>query len=368
MGDDRKSLDPAHETMPPELRPFAKPVPPQRLVAPEDEAEFKAAVDALRILNGGPQADPFYVDPKHDPAFAERKAPASAKAYAPPTAVPEVKVREAAPAKVVIIGAQARPAQQAVQYVAEEIDTRVFREAVEEARRAAEGSETPNGGKADGDDEVTLDQQAPSKAAQPQETPPSPWATETPDVVRGSALPSSLRPRAQADVDGDAPPVSEKPVRVPVHGPSKAAAAIGIAILIVAVVIGVRAFRSGRTPESATHGPMPTATTTAAAPTAQEGRAPAPSVSVEEPAPPVGSGTSSAGPAPTSVPAPERPKARRAMDDPYDAAPAPLPTAEPTATVAPAATVAPTAPPQPSVAPKVPKPVPTSGRILGGEE
>jgi len=364
MGDDTKSRDdPAYETMPPELRPFARPVPLQRLVAPEDEADFKASIDALRILNGGPQADPFYVDPKHDPALAERKAQASVKAYAPPTAVPvaEVKVREAAPAKVVIVGAQARPAQQAVRYMAEEIDTRVFREAVE-AHRAAEKSEAAHG-KTDGDNDVTLDQQAPS----------SPWATEAPEAVRGSALPSSLRPRALAEADGDAPvstrPASEKPA----GGRSKTAAAIGISILIVAVVIGVRAFRSGGTPESAMHGPTPAATMTAAAPTAQDVRAPAPPVSAEEHAPPAGSGTSSAEPepAPSSAPAPEmspRPRARRALDDPYDAAPSPVVTAEPTATVAPAVTVAPTAPPQPSVAPKVPKPVPTSGRILGGEE
>ena len=68
MSDDRKdSDDPAHQTMPPELRPFARPVPPQRLVAPENEAAFKAAIDALRLLNGGPNADPFYVDPEEGP-------------------------------------------------------------------------------------------------------------------------------------------------------------------------------------------------------------------------------------------------------------------------------------------------------------
>ena len=91
------------------LRPFAKPVPPQRLVAPEDEADFKAAIGALRLLNGGPKADPFYVDPKNDPALAERKAPESERAYAPPTELPaaEAGVRQAAPAKVVITDAGA---------------------------------------------------------------------------------------------------------------------------------------------------------------------------------------------------------------------------------------------------------------------
>ena len=105
MSDDTKDRDdPAHQTMPPELRPFAKPVPPQRLVAPENEARFKATIGVLSLLNGGPKADPFYVDPKNDPALAEREAPESVKAYAPPTELPaaEAAVRQAAPAKVVI--------------------------------------------------------------------------------------------------------------------------------------------------------------------------------------------------------------------------------------------------------------------------
>src|SRR5438045_3160636 len=99
MSDDVKSHDDrAHGAMPPELRPFVKPEPTQPLVMPGKEAEFKAAVGALRLLNGGPAADPFYVDPKEDAAAAagERKTPASTTAYVSPAVVPvvEAKVRE----------------------------------------------------------------------------------------------------------------------------------------------------------------------------------------------------------------------------------------------------------------------------------
>jgi len=110
MSDDaKKTGGGGFATMPPELRAFVKPEPAQKLVAADNESEFKAAVDALRLLNG--VGDPFYVDPKGDPAAAERKAPPSVAAHVPPVPVPAPVVaataRVAVPGRVVII--EARP-------------------------------------------------------------------------------------------------------------------------------------------------------------------------------------------------------------------------------------------------------------------
>jgi hypothetical protein len=224
MSDDTRDRDdPAHQTMPPELRPFAKPEPQQRLVAPEGEARFNAAVGALKLLNGGPAADPFYVDPDNDPALTDRKAPGSMKAYVPPTVVPaaEAKVRQAAPAKVVI----------------------------------SEASQAPPGEK-------------------PEETPASPWATETPPApVEDARLPSSLRPPE---------PRSGEPAASPAP-PARAAVVVLVAIGIAAAIIGLRALVTRGSPESASHDaprtttPAPaTPVPSAAAPTPTEGRARAP--------------------------------------------------------------------------------------------
>jgi len=367
MSDDTKDRgDPAHETMPPELRPFAKPEPPQHLVAPENQAKFDAAVDALRILNGGPKADPFYVDPRNEP---ERPAPESTKAYAPPVAVPaaEASVRRAAPARVVIAetGPQPRLAARA-QFVCEEIDTRVFQEAVK-ARRAAEKSEAAGAPDSAGGEtmppelrpfakpEPPHQQPDPSGAAKTPETPASPWTKEAdPTSVRGSALPSSLRPRALAAE-------SDVPARAPVRDRTRATAAIGIAIVVLAVaLLGLRAFVNGRPPEGASPSPAPTTTAVPTAPTAPP---PAPPASAEEHAPPAvtASSTVEAAPVPSGAAAPPvaapRPKPHRALDDPYGDASAPSQavTSGPTAT--------PSATPPPAAPPAAPEPRPLQPEI-----
>ena len=352
MSDDTKDRDPSHETMPPELRPFAKPEPPQRLVAPQNEAKFNAAIGALRILNGGPQADPFYVDAKHDPALAERKAPESVTAYVPPTAVPssEAKARRAAPARVVI----------------------------------AEASEAASAPVATGDDAEARGEKTQDESAKPPETPASPWSKEAPtsEPVRASALPSSLRPREPHATEGAAPastrPASELPAGAPSPGRAKIRAAIGIAILVVAAAIGARALTTGRTPENAAHGPVPTATMTVPA-------TPLPVPSAESSAAPSPSGASSASaavpvPPPSTEPVPTTPhpigkRVQPRGEDPYaDAAAPPAKTAGPR--VPPPATAAPSVTPpttaQPAVTPKAPATAssahPPSGPILGGTE
>ena len=349
MSDDTKSRDEAaHETMPPELRPYAKPVPSQRLVAPEDEAAFKAYIEVLKTLNGGPDADPFRAPAEQAPAPPARPAPPSVRAYVPATVVPaaEAKAREAAPAKVVIAEATPRGAPQ-VTHAVERLDTRPFREAWE-ARQAAEkaaaeeaAAEAPRD--ATGSDEVTREEITLRKSDDPQqapELPGSPWATETPATasVRSSALPSSLRPRDVAAEGGAGV----------AKGRMKAALLVG-SLVVVGVAIAVRAATSGpdaQRPEESTAG----AAVLATVPSVAEA-APAPSSSAAATPPP-----SSAAPVPSVTASHERPRGaapRRPdpLDDPYkDAAlPSPARTAEPAPPPAPS-----TAPTMTTAAPPVP--------------
>jgi hypothetical protein len=360
MSDDTKRVDEAMlARMPAELRPYAKPVPAQPLVAPEDEAQFKAYLDVLRLLNGGPDADPFHPPTDPGPAPPPRAAPPSVRAYVPPTTVApaEAMARDAAPAKVVIAEAAPRAAP-LVTHHAQRIDTRPFREAWE-ARQAAEkaaageaAAETPpaaTGGDEDARDEITL-----AKSEDPRQgpgLPGSPWATEAPDAesVRSSALPSSLRPR---DVTAEGSAGAAK---------GRMKALLVGAIVVVGVAIVVRAATRGPGPEVAPAGP-PSAAVRATAtvkPATSAGPTPAtstPTSATVEPAPP------SAVPAPTVAPAPQRPHGTGPQrhdpgDDPYgeDAAPPPPRPPKTAAPVAPPAPTPPlpTAPPVPTVSPEL---------------
>lgn len=214
MSDDNKEgKDSAHQTMPPELRPFAKPQPEQRLVAPENEAEFKANLEVLSMLNGGPKADPFYVDPQKSLAFADRAAPQSTTAYVPPVPVPAqaTSERTSSPAKVVIAD-----------------------------RRA--GSRT---------------------ADKPQDMPASPWATDAPvNPLRQSALPSSLGPQMTSAVEEPpetGEPRSDTAMAIAATARHVMAAAL-FAIFLIALVIGLGSFVTTRHGETAAPGHATTMT------------------------------------------------------------------------------------------------------------
>jgi hypothetical protein len=360
MSDDTKRVDEAMlARMPAELRPYAKPVPAQPLVAPEDEAQFKAYLDVLRLLNGGRDADPFHPPTDPGPAPPPRAAPPSVRAYVPPTTVPpaEAMARDAAPAKVVIAEAAPR-AVPPVTYHAQRIDTRPFREAWEarqaEEKAAAEkaaaekaAAEAPRD--ATGSDEATREEITLAKSDDPPrapELPGSPWATETPAAtsVRSSALPSSLRPR-------DVTPAKA------MEGRTKAALLLG-GIAVVAVAIVVRAATWGPGPEV----PPPGATSTALRATAtvpdvaSAQAATPPSSATAGPPPAIATSAAAPLPAPGSarVPPGAAPRPRpHGVVSPYDtAAPAPPVSAAPT--VVPAApSTAP--PPEPSAVPTAPK-------------
>ena len=360
MSDDAKdradpNADPAHETMPPELRPFAKPVPIQPLVAPESEARFDAAIGALRLLNGGPNADPFYVDPKNDPAFAGQTAPKSVKAYAS-TALPvaEAAVRSAAPARILIVPDPVG-----------EVDIRPF----QGVRRAAREGAQDNAPVAPDDHDVTRDEVTQSMREQPPEMAASPWAKEaTAEDVRGSALPSSLRPREPTPPADDSPAASpSRTTMVTRRPPPRSTATIAVAIVVVAAVIGVWAAAARWSPESPARGPAPTSSTVApAAP-------PTPSLPPSAPAPasamasPSDDGPrASPPPAPSGAPAPESshpaPKRRPRGDDPHVETPlVPAPAVTTPSSAAPVAPPpTPPSPPAPSSAPVAPSSAPVA--------
>ncbi len=343
MSDDRKdSDDPAHQTMPPELRPFARPVPPQRLVAPENEATFKAAIDALKLLNGGPDADPFYVDPRNDPAFAGQKPPESVTAYAS-TVLPvaEATVRAAAPARVVIADPDA---PRIVRDPVEEIDIRPFQGVRRAVRERAQGDNPPV---APGDD-VTGDEVTRSVREQPSEMAANPWAKEAvAEDVRGSALPSSHAPREAPPGEDDDDTVATRPA------PRGRWRAIVFAVVAACVALLVWALGRGRPVENGGRAPMPAATS--AAPAAPALPSPPPSTSVEPPPAPTSADRpqAPAPPAPTAAAPSARPrvapKATSAAHDPSnDAAVKPPPAVTTSAPAAPPSVTAVTPPPAPT--------------------
>ncbi len=429
MSDDTKRAnrrdDRSHQTMPPELRPFARPEPVQRLVAPEDEPEFNAAILALRLLNGGPAADPFYVDPKAD-AVAEPKPAAapSVKVYVPPIGArgkrgPPVRfdceeadpneykayqeqraaelaaVKSAAGASETSRGGGAKERK----HQARAIDIRPFQAmAAEHARQEAakkreadiaaldlgpvDGhtkqidlrvfremraemkapvASASSTASTDGEDEPTLEQ----LSALGREAANSPWAKDAAmaPIVVGD-LPSSLAPGARPEPA----PESEKAAGVPVGGNT------GTRVMGVLAVVAVLAFVAfqlmPKTPPQEGLVPVPVRSAAPAVepPTASGVAVPptaAPSVSAAvPPPPPAGTVDVDAGPsvAPTAPIAPAKPRAK--IDDPYDAS-APAKTVEVAVApppVAPVISAAPSIPPAPTVAPS------TKPSLVGGDK
>lgn len=396
MNDDAKRAnrqhDRSHETMPPELRPFVKPAPPQRLVAPEDEPEFNAAILALKMINGGPEADPFYVDPKAE-AAAEPKpqAPLSVKVYAPPVAVSVRRGAAVTPqnetgyvdtrALQALRGAKgtATPILVGLKSAAEPSATRGQRHATEDGhepgaidirpfkaakaahdaavRREAEAEAAAAKAKAE-QDETTL-QQVQSADSGPAN---SPWANEAEVApIAAANLPSSLAPGATPE----RAPQSEKAAGVPVDSGNKGVRGMGV--LAVLALLGVAAFQlMPKTHPQEALVPVPVRSAgPAVAPPEASGAvvAPpvAPSVSAVVPPPaPVGTIEVDAGVsvAPTAPVAPAKPRAK--LEDPYDAA-APVP--------GPAKTVEAVVPaPLPTVAPVATTPHAASTVLPGGEK
>lgn len=396
MNDDAKRAnrqhDRSHETMPPELRPFVKPAPPQRLVAPEDEPEFNAAILALKMINGGPEADPFYVDPKAE-AAAEPKpqAPLSVKVYAPPVAVSVRRGAAVTPqnetgyvdtralqalrgakgtATPILVGLKsaAEPSATRGQRHATEdghepgaIDIRPFKAALAAHEAATRREAEAEAAKAE--DETTL-QQPQSAGSGPAN---SPWANEAAVApIAAANLPSSLAPGATSEPA----PQSEQPARVPVGGNTRVRV---LGVLAVLALLGFAAFQlMPKTHPQEALVPVPARSAgPAVAPPEASGAAVAPpvapSVSATVP-PPAPTGTVEVGAgaivAPSAPVAP--PKPRTKLEDPYDAsAPGPAKTAEavvPAPTVPPVITAAPSIPPTPTVAPSA-KP-----SLVGGDK
>ena len=372
MSDDTKrgrgDDDPSHLTMPPELRPFAKPAPPQRLVAPEDEPEFKAAILALSLINGGPAADPFYFAPK-----GENDAAAEAVERAKPQAAPSVKVY-APPIAV-------RGDSNKTGYV----DTRLFQAmhaakvAAAAAREADAKEPEPEPGAIDirpyqdmaaahaaakvEEDETTLEH-AQSPGSGPAN---SPWAKEAEVApIAVSDLPSSLSPGAKSVRVAPAAE-SEKAAGVPVDGGNKGVRVMGV--LAVVAVIGFAAVQlmpKTRVVEALVPVPVRSAGVAVGVrpqPEVSSGAVVVPSASAVVPAATteVDAGVSVV---PSATVVPVKPRAK--IEDPYDAVvPGPAKTAEAVVIpppIAPVISAAPSISPAPTVAPSA-KP-----SLVGGDK
>jgi hypothetical protein len=388
MNDDAKRAnrqhDRSHETMPPELRPFVKPAPPQRLVAPEDEPEFNAAILALKMINGGPEADPFYVDPKAEAAAeAKPQAAQSVKVYAPPIAVSVGRGAAATPqnetgyvdtrALQAMRGAKgtATPILVSVKSAADVSATRGQRHATEDghepgaidirpfkaalaAHEAATRREAEAAAAKAEEDETTL-QQAQIAGTGPAN---SPWAKDAELApIALVNLPSSLAPGATSEPG----PQSEQPAGVPVGGNTRVRI-IGVLALLIVLGFAVVLLMPKRQPQEAlapvpvrSAGPAvapPTASGTVVAPPSASAAVPppGPTAMVE-----VDAGASVA---PNAPAAPGKPRTK--IDDPYDAA-APVP--------GPAKTVEAVVPaPLPTVAPVATTPHAPSTVLPGGEK
>jgi hypothetical protein len=97
--------DASYVTMPPELRPFARPID-AKVIKPGDDPILDAAKAGIQVLDGDPDADPFYYDVKKRREEAKRGAGiGNVAVHVPPTSVPSAggaKAEGAPPAKVVI--------------------------------------------------------------------------------------------------------------------------------------------------------------------------------------------------------------------------------------------------------------------------
>lgn len=328
MSDDTKRSrgddDPSHLTMPPELRPFAKPAPPQRLVAAADEPEFNAAILALSLINGGPAADPFYVAPK-----GENDAAAEAVERAKPQAAPSVKVY----APPIAVGGDSHKTGY--------VDTRLFQathaaKVSAAAAREADAKEpepraiytrpfqaaaAAHAGARVEEDETTLEH-AQSPGSGPAN---SPWAKEADMVpIAVADLPSSLSPGAKSEPAAE----SEKAAGVPEDG-NRGVRVMGV--LAVVAVIGFAAVQlmpKTRVVEALVPVPVRSAGVAVGVPAQPQpevssGAVVVPTASAVVPAATVEVDAGASG-APSAVLVPVKPRAR--IEDPYDAAvPGPVP-------------------------------------------
>ena len=242
--------DPSYITMPPELRAYDTGPLEDTAIKPGDDPILDAAVAGIRVLDGDPNADPFYYDVRKRRAEAKKNAGAGAgnvTAYVAPTGVrsaSEVRARDSAPAKVVIAELDDPLSTRA-------IDVRAFR-----GMSAAVRPVTAGGG-----EEPTVDrseESASDASEKPPEASPSPWSKEAvaPESVRASALPSSLRP------GGVPTPTTEKPAATPARDRPNTKAVITVALVLVALGVLVTALTTRHSPENGSQGPAPTVTMT----------------------------------------------------------------------------------------------------------
>ena len=344
----QREEDPSYITMPPELRAYDTGPLEDTAIKPGDDPILDAAVAGIRVLDGDPNADPFYYDVRKRRSEAKKgEGAGNVAAYVAPTGVPsaaEVKAGDAAPAKVVI-------AELGDPLSTRAIDVRAFRGKAAVARGVTG---------ADGDEPNVARGEAPAgdvSVKQP-EAAPSPWSKEapTPESLRASALPSSLRPRELPAPSGERPAVTA--------GRSRARVVLTLALVIVALGVGVLVLTS-KPPESGSQPTAPTATTTAVLPAVTP---PVPASSTA-PAPPPPSSSSAAAPAApvSTTAAPERPRPvpprSSAPEDPYADAAVKLVPAVPGP---PPATAAPVAPPPVTTHTQPPAPPPTPTAVLPG--
>ncbi len=302
--------DSAYITMPPELRAYARKLD-NKVIRPGDDPLLDAAAAALRVLNGGPDADPLYYDVKKEQAairarMGETPGIGNASVYVAPTEVPAAAAVEDVGAPTVVV----------------------------EGEEAGAGNEKP------------------------QDVAPSPWSSETDarSDLRTSALPSSLPPRETETVVDATMRAHSRRERVK-------ATVVVVALVTAALGVGVAVSRIRRGPYPEAAVGAPSATVTPQAASTREPTRPAPRASVEVAAPPSVSATAETTDRATPRVAPPSelhraaPRAPSAVDDPHRHAgvkPAPAMTVAP---IEPAPTVAPIAPSPPATtAPKAPAP------------
>jgi hypothetical protein len=235
MSDDAKKRteDPGYVTIPPELRDFvpAKGEQPG-IVRPGDNPRLDAAMAALRELNGGQKADPFYFDAQQEKGTARKPAPPSESVHVAAIPVPESE-------------APVPPSHARVEIAGEDETT------IEKPPKS--GPPLSLGGR-------TARLMAQAAAAQGEgETPRSPWAAET------GAAPLAPMELPLAHAPGYKPePGSSSERAAGVPPPGNRTLRVMIALAVIAL-LGFAAFQMmPKTPhkEEATSGLVPSATAT----------------------------------------------------------------------------------------------------------
>ncbi len=283
----KREDDASYVTIPPELRDFVPPKGAQHeLVQPGKNPQLVATVAALKALNGGQNADPFFFNTRGVATAVERieegdeaKGAGNAKVHVPAFALPS-------------------------------------------ATNAAE------------DAEITVEKIAAVEKAS------SPWATDAVVApIASSDLPSALAPVARMEPA----PASEKAAGVP---PKDDRLVRGLIALVVLAILGFAAFQlipREKTKDPVTAVPAPSSTATVVP------AVPAPELSATAPTAPIHSVEIDAGVPPTSgsaaVLAPVKVKSARGPEENlYDAAaPSPAKTVE-AVVVPPPPSTAPVAP------------------------